>query len=78
MDLSTDGKGKGRYSRVVSSVMPFFRFKRTLQCPHSPDICPCDRFLFGWLKEKLQQPQFTDPVELFRPSMKSSPHSRLI
>jgi hypothetical protein len=40
-------------AKVVSSVMPDLRLKRTLQPPYSPDSCPLDLFLFDWLKGKL-------------------------
>jgi hypothetical protein len=64
MDASAHGQRKGPSREGISSVMPDLRLKRTLQPPYSPDICPSDFFLFGWLKGKLQQ-QFTDPGQLF-------------
>jgi hypothetical protein len=42
-------------AKVVSSVMPGLRFKKTPQSPYNPDIRPSDLFLFAWLKGKLQQ-----------------------
>jgi hypothetical protein len=53
-------------AKVVSSIMPDLRLKRTRQPPYSPDICPSDIFLFGWSKGKLQQQkQFADPDKIF-------------
>jgi hypothetical protein len=59
------GNAKVYTAKVVSSVMPCLRLKSTPQPPYSPDICPSDFFLFGWLKGKLQLKQFPDVDQLF-------------
>jgi hypothetical protein len=46
-------KAKVHTAKVVSSVMPDLRLKRTPQLPYSPDSCPSDLFLFDWFKGKL-------------------------
>jgi hypothetical protein len=53
-------------AKVVSSVLPDLRLKRTPQPSCSPDICLSDFFFFGWLKGKLQQQQYKDPGQLFQ------------
>jgi hypothetical protein len=45
--------------------MPDLTLNRIPQIPYSPEIHPSEFFLFGWLKEKLQQQEFTDPYQLF-------------
>jgi hypothetical protein len=45
--------------------MPYLTLNRIRQIPYSPEIHPSEFFLFGWLKEKLQQQQFTDPYQRF-------------
>jgi hypothetical protein len=50
---------------AISTVMLELRAKRTPQPPSSPDVCPSDFLLFGWLKGKLQQRQLTDAHQLF-------------
>lgn len=42
-----------------------FGFKRAPHPPYSPDIAPCDFFLFGFIKDKLRGRQFTSQDELF-------------
>jgi hypothetical protein len=39
--------------------------KRTPHPADSPDLSPCDFFLFGSLKDKLIDEQYTTPEELF-------------
>jgi hypothetical protein len=76
--LQTNGSGEHRpwppvhmdnaqtsTAKVISSVVPDLRVKRTAQLPYSPDVCPSDFFLFGWLKGKLQHQQFTCADQLF-------------
>jgi hypothetical protein len=53
-------------AKVVSSVMPDLRLKRTPQPPYRTDICPSNFFLSRWLKGKLQQQPFTDPDQLLK------------
>jgi hypothetical protein len=65
-------------AKVVVSVIPNLRLKRTLQPPYRPDICPSDFFLLGWLKWKLPQQQFTDPDQLFEVIDEFSAHFRMI
>jgi hypothetical protein len=59
-------KVKVHTAKVVSSVMPDLRLKRTPQPAYGPDTCPSDFFLSGWLKWKLQQQQLTDLGQLFK------------
>jgi hypothetical protein len=41
-------------ARAVLPVRLDLRLMKTPQPPSSPDICPSDFFLFGWLKGKPQ------------------------
>jgi hypothetical protein len=65
-------------TKVLSSVVPDLRLKRTPGPPYSPDICPSDFVLFGWLKGKLQQQEFTHPDQLLEAVDELSPHLRLM
>jgi hypothetical protein len=56
---------KVHIAEMISTVIPDLGLKRTPRPGYSPNICPSDFFLFGWLEGKLQQQQFTDPEQLF-------------
>jgi hypothetical protein len=64
MDTNARGQGKDPCRDGGFECMPDLRLKRTPQPRCSPDICPSDFFLFGWLKRNWQQ-QFTDAYQLF-------------
>jgi hypothetical protein len=61
MDTSAHGQRKGPYRESGFERYADLRVKRTPQRPDSPEICPSDFFLSGWLKGKLQRQRFMDP-----------------
>jgi hypothetical protein len=52
-------------SKVVTDKSDEPNLKRMPHPAYSPDLSPCDFFLFGYLKEKLIDKQHTPPEELF-------------
>jgi histone-lysine N-methyltransferase SETMAR len=52
-------------SKVVTDKLDEQNLIRMPHPAYSPDLSPCDFFLFGYLKEKLIDKQYTTPEELF-------------
>jgi histone-lysine N-methyltransferase SETMAR len=50
---------------VVTDKLDDQNLKRMPHPAYSPDLSPCDFFLFGYLKDKLIDKQYTTPEELF-------------
>jgi histone-lysine N-methyltransferase SETMAR len=50
---------------VVADKLDEQHVKRMPHPAYSPDLSPCDFFLFGYLKEKLIDKQYTAPEGLF-------------
>jgi histone-lysine N-methyltransferase SETMAR len=52
-------------TKLVSDSLEFLGFNRLDHPPYSPDLAPCDFFLFGYVKEKLIGSAFDSPDDLF-------------
>jgi hypothetical protein len=52
-------------SKVVTDKLDEQNLKRMPHPAYSPDLSSCDFFLFGYLKDKLIDRQYTTPEELF-------------
>jgi hypothetical protein len=52
-------------SKVVTEKLDEQNLKRMPHPAHSPDLSPCDFFLFGSLKDKLTDKQYTRPEKRF-------------
>jgi hypothetical protein len=64
MDTSAYGQRKDPLGNRSLNCHTGFETQEDTSAPYSPDICPSDFFLFGWLKGKLQQGQLTDADQL--------------
>lgn len=51
-------------SAISKEKISDFGLIRLKKPPYSPDICPCDFWLFGYIKEKLKGNHFTSQEEL--------------
>jgi transposase len=52
-------------SKVVAEKLIEENLKRMPHPVYSPDLSPCDFFLFGYLKDRLVDKRYTTPEELF-------------
>jgi hypothetical protein len=50
---------------TVTDRMMLRELERMLHSPYSPDLAPCDFFLFGYLKQELVDRQYETPADLF-------------
>jgi histone-lysine N-methyltransferase SETMAR len=53
-------------TKLVSGSLDLLGFKRLDHPPYSPDLAPCDFFLFGYVKERLNGCSFESADELFQ------------
>jgi hypothetical protein len=54
-----------RTSKVVAEKLTEENLKRMPHPVYSPDLSPCDFFLFGYLKDRLVDKRYATPDELF-------------
>ena len=51
-------------SKLTNEKYAEYGFKRTPHPAYSPDVAPCDFFLFGFIKNKLKGKHFKDPDQI--------------
>jgi hypothetical protein len=52
-------------AKVATYKLEGENLRRIPHMPYSPDISPCDFFLFGYLKDRLIDRRYATPEELF-------------
>jgi histone-lysine N-methyltransferase SETMAR len=52
-------------TKIVIEMLDKYEFVRMEHPPYSPDLAPCDFFLFGYIKEKLKGKSFAAQDDLF-------------